>query len=120
MFWEKTTEVVDVKEDALNEGESTGISVEAVEDAKVGEKQTTVETILRAADHVSPLHVSRMPQSIGITLLLMLGLAYSISFLYLLVDLFASTFNFLVDPYLNSLFTPSVIFLHVFCRLLGG
>jgi len=81
---------VDVKEDALNEGESTGISVEAVEDAKVGEKQTTVETILRAADHVSPLHVSRMPQSIGITLLLMLGLAYSISFLYLLVDLFAN------------------------------
>ena len=50
------------------------------------EKETTIQTVLRAADHVSPLHVSQMPQYIGLTLLVMLGLAYSISFLYLLVD----------------------------------
>jgi len=80
-------------EGSLNERErSRGIPVEDVKDSKEEEKEkeTTLQTVLRAADHVSPLHVSQMPQYIGITLLLMLGLAYSVSFLYLLVDMFTN------------------------------
>ena len=68
---------------------SVGGPVEAEKDFKEEEetkKETTIQTVLRAADHVSPLHVSQMPQYIGLTLLVMLGLAYSIGFLYLLVD----------------------------------
>merc|ERR1740138_9254 len=53
-------------------------------------KQSTVETVLRAADHVSPLHVSEMPQFIGLTLLALLIVAYATSFLYLLVDMFTN------------------------------
>ena len=95
MFCEKTTEVVDVKDvaygDNSNEKENTEITVVATEDAKMVKQESTMDTIIRAVDHVSPLHVSEMPQYIGIILLLMLVLAYSISFLYLLVDMFAST-----------------------------
>ena len=60
------------------------------EEKEEHEKETTIQTVLRAADHISPLHVSKMPQYIGLSLLAMLGLAYSISFLYLLVDMFTS------------------------------
>ena len=71
---EKTTEMVDVEdvayEGSLNERErSRGIPVEDVKDSKEEEKEkeTTLQTVLRAADHVSPLHVSQMPQYIGLT-----------------------------------------------------
>lgn len=94
MFCEKTTEVVDVKDvaygDNSNEKENTEITVVATEDTKMVKQESTMDTIIRAVDHVSPLHVSEMPQYIGIILLLMFVLAYSISFLYLLVDMFAN------------------------------
>ena len=85
--------MVDV-EDVAYEG-SVGGPVKAdkvfkEEEKEEHEKETAIQTVLRAADHISPLHVSKMPQYIGLTLLAMLGLAYSISFLYLLVDMFTS------------------------------
>lgn len=85
--------MVDV-EDVAYEGSIGGpVKADKVfkeEEKEEHEKETTIQTVLRAADHISPLHVSKMPQYIGLTLLAMLGLAYSISFLYLLVDMFSN------------------------------